>query len=607
MSLDPNTIIRNPIDWNLIKIREYPVHKMRLSIDRAVYGFDTETLDGYCKLIACDNGDYRLDSDIDGILKFLTQKKYRVSSNFFFNLNYDVNAILKFLDRKRLEELRADLQTYYQEYKIFYIPRKMFRITKNKRVYAYFDIAQFFSGSLESSGKKYLGLEKYQDDYGDIDGETLGTSSEYWNKNLEKIIRYCINDCKITQGLGSLLAQTLNQAIGLKPNKYTSKASITKEYIQKSVDIPCILNVPKSALRYAFNSYSGGRFEVIKKGYTGLCSLYDINSAYPYHIQNLPDITLGEWRRVRSLHEEAELGFYLVRLRTKYQKITPIPFSLGTGAISYPVFNSGLYITKDELLAYDSAIDYEIISGWEFYPDKLEYPFREYIEKVYAHKNKADKDSYEYSLFKILMNSLYGCFYEKFVDTDAQGDTVVLTGKLFNPVYATMITALTRIQLYEYSKHNFADVVGYATDSVLFQGDPELSTSDKLGEWSKEAYGKTTILRSGVYKIDNKLKNRGIKKAHSLKTPYGKFPDVFNYIQSRPFETEYPIIMTRPLTFIEVLLKNKQFDLPDINSFTELEYVIDINKDHKRRWLDDFESGGELFKKSIESRPLVLN
>ena len=613
MALDSNTIIKNPIDWDLIKLRKYPAHKMSRNIERQVFGFDTETLDGYAKLLAFwtlegNMGKYQLVESFEDCLEFLTQRKLRQGSHFFFNLNFDVNAIIKFLPDENLQELREIRETEYAGAKIFYIPKKMLRITKGKKVYSFYDIMQFFGGSLKSSGKRYLGLDKYQGDYQEIDGAILGTSSEYWDENLDMIIDYCLNDCKITAGLGELLAKTLRNSINLNPNKYTSKASITKEYVQKSVDIPNILDIPNGALKTFFNAYSGGRFEVLTKGYVGKCSLFDINSAYPYHILNLPDITRGEWRRTRDLHEDALLGAYLVKMRTKYKKLTPIPLTLPSGVISYPVFEAGIYTTKDELLAYDDAIDYEVISGWEFWPDgEIQYPFKEYIERVYEYKSQSAKDSYEYSLYKILMNSLYGCFYEKFLELDENGDKQILSGKLFNPVYASLITAKTRIQLYNYAKSNMDDVIGFATDSVIFKGEPELQVSNKLGEWSLEQTGQTNVLRSGIYRIDNKLKNRGIKKAVALETPFGEFKDIFNYIQSRPFETEYPIIMRRPLSFIECLLRHKQFSTADINRFMELEYMININRDHKRRWDGTFEAGAEIFTRAIDSQPLVLN
>ena len=610
--LDSTTIIKNPIDWDLIRLREYPVHKMTRNIQRQILGIDTETLDGYAKLIACwtldgDKGESRLIESFEDCMAFLTQRKFRQSSSFFFNLNFDVNAIIKYLPRQNLVELRASRETEYHGARIFYIPKKMLRITKGKKVYCYYDIAQFFEGSLAKSGKRYLGLEKYQEDYQDIDGAILGTSPEYWNTNLEKITRYCLNDCKITAGLGELLSKTLKESIELYPNRYTSKASITKEYVQKTVEIPDILKVPVGALKTFFNAYSGGRFEVLQKGYSGTCSLFDINSAYPYHIENLIDINKGRWIRTRDLHEDADLGAYLVKIRTKYQRITPMPFTLRSGVIAYPVFEAGVYTTKDELLAYEDSIDYEIIDGWEFYADKLVYPFREYIRRVYEFKSQVPKDSYEYSLYKILMNSLYGCFYEKFIEIDALGNKEILSGKLFNPIYATMITALTRIQLFKYAQQNPNEVIGFATDSVIFKGKPDLAVSNNLGDWSKEDSGETTVLRSGVYRIDSKLKNRGIKRASALETPYGSFKDIFNYIQSRPFETEYPIIMRRPLTFIEILLKHKKYDLKDINNFVDMEYIININRDHKRHWHDNFESGAEVFSKSIDSNPLILN
>lgn len=618
-----DNIVRHPLDFDLVVFRKYPVYKLKRNIDKKIFGLDTETLDGYCKLICDSEDNYLLDSDMLGILKFLTAKKFRSSHNFFFNLNFDVNAIIKFLPKDNLLELYENLKTDFEKYNLFYIPKKFFRITHNKHVYKFHDIAQFYESSLEKAVKLYLGQEKYKDSFSHIDTARLGTDKQYWKDNLPAIIKYCKSDAKLTKELGILLNKTLIKAIDLYPTTYTSKASICKEFIRKKVNVPDVLKIDKQVLKYAFYGYSGGRFEVFTKGYIGKASLFDIKSAYPNSIRNLLDVTKGKWIRTKSLHESATYGFYLVNVSAKYSRISPLTLPLKSNTICYPLMTTKLYMTKKELLAYEPYIEFEILDGWEFWPDKLIYPFREYIDTLFSYKDSTNSEHYEYKLYKIMLNSPYGCFWEKNPSDNLEKikycmekglnpievdmpDTVVYAGKLFNPIYASQITAETRIDIFKTAKLHEKDTIAFATDSVLFKGKPDIPLSKELGGWNLENEGETIVLRSGIYKIGNKLKNRGIKKADNLKTPHGNFIDIFDYIEKMPNLTKYPITINRPLTFAEVLLHHKKRTLNDINQFIDMEYIIDINKDIKRNWNDNFKNGGDLFQRSIDSIPLIL-
>ena len=594
-------IYKGKIDFDLLELRKYEPYKLTQQVDKKVLGLDTETLNGYARLIADNRGNIAHITEAEDVLRFLTTVHFRNSHNFFYNLHFDVNAIIKYLPEENIKELNHTLKTTYLKYDLFYIPRKIFRIICHNHVHKFYDIQQFFGKSLEFNARKYLNLEKYIDP---IDRATLGTSAKYWKDNYEAIVKYCINDCVLTQKLGQLLYNTLCNKIGLKPNAFTSEAGLTKEFVRTFTEIPNLLQVPMGAIKYSFYSYAGGRFEIVRRGYMGKCSLYDINSAYPYIIRDLVDITQGEWKWTRTLHEKATYGFYLVKVVTKYNKISPINITLPNNTLCYPLINCLTYITKDELLAYDKYIDYEIIDGWEFYAhSEARQPFKEYIEHVYSHKQSTPPDRYEYKTYKILMNGLYGCFYEKHKNKDQEK---IRVGKLFNPMYASLITAGTRIQLWNYAMQDINNFIGFATDSVLFKGTPDLPTSNKLGDWSLEKVGDTTVLRSGFYKIDNIIKSRGVKKGVKLKTPTGEYDSLFDYIYKNPKLLIYPVIATRPLSFSEVLHKSKTFTLEDINIFTDQEYKIDINRDFKRIWERDLTEGIQLLTTEIDSEPLVL-
>lgn len=599
-SLDEITV-SNLINWDELEIRQYPLRKITKNTNKKIHALDTETLKGYCKLLADNTGNYILNPNLKEILDYLTQLRFRNSHNFFYNLNYDINSIIKFLPKENIIELAEINKTKIYGYSLFYLPKKLFKITYKSHTYKYYDIAQFFNTSLEKASKKYLNLNKYQDNYLELDGKKLGMSNTYWDENLNMIIDYCINDCKLTYKLALLLNNTIINAIKLYPNSYISKAGITKDYMRKTVNLPDITKIPNGALKFAFNSYRGGRFEIVEKGNVGNCELYDINSAYPYHIKNLLDINKGEWKRVTSLNENADYGFYFIDTYTKYNKISPLSYMLPNKTLCYPMINCNTYISKDELLTYEKYLDYEILLGWEFYAKEKVYPFENYIDSLYKWKQNANKNNFEYDLFKILMNSGYGCFYEK-----NKRDNRLLAGKLFNPIYASLITANTRIQLFNFAMQDINNFVGFATDSVLFKGKHDFENLNNLGKWKLEKSGKTLVLKSGMYKIDNTLKSRGIRKTENLKTPYGNFKDIVDYIENKPYLHIYPILTTHPLSYKEVLQHCLIHEIDDINIFYEGKYKIDINRDFKRIWDNDFKNGIDLLDNSIQSKPLIF-
>lgn len=610
-------------DFDQLKLRDRPPAMLKSILKaKGVMALDTETLKGYCKVLADDTGRYLfLNSSnpegLEPILNFLTSHRFRGTHNVFYNLNYDINSFIKFLPKENIIDLALYNITQLDKLELLYIPKKIFRIqdNENKHSYSFYDIAQFFGGSLEFNGKKYLNLIKNEDN---LDRRKIGTSPAYWSKHEEDIIKYCVQDCRITKGLGELLQETIKKSTGYYAKGFISKASITKDIMRRVVKLPDMTVIPNEALKFAYNSYHGGRFEIIKKGAIGKASLFDIVSAYPYHISNLIDLDTGSWHRVRDITEKAIYGFYLAKISVKYDIISPISYKFKNGIMVYPILeNQLIYITKHELEAYKDSISYEIISGWEYWSNEINYPLKDYIHTLFTAKSKASKTSFEYSLYKILQNSIYGSFLEKveqkekpdeFINLDLEElKRIWLTGKCFNPVWATMITALTRIDLWEQAHKDLLNVVGFATDSIVFKDKPDFTISKELGAWDLEDYGEAIVIKSGIYQINDKYKSRGLQKGRKIKTPGGEqFKDLFHYIKSRPFNTVYPVILERPVSYKEALAHTMSLSLDDINIFTEFQYDIDINKDLKRIWEEPFSSGIELFNKATDSSPLII-
>lgn len=591
-------INRNKIDFDTLRFRKYGMKIPTRKKNHPVNGLDTETYHGYAKLITDSAGNYIFPTNIDEILAFLTRKSLRSHHNFFFNIRFDFQAMMKYLDKKSLFELYKTSKLKYKDYKIKYIPKKLLSITKAGHVHKYYDVNNFYETSLGVCATTYLGKQKNIEQ---IDRERLNIDLQYWKDNVKDIVKYCISDSVLTKELGILLQQEVIRLFGFPVQQYLSKASLSKEYFRRKCDIPNIRHVPKEVLAFGFNSYHGGRFEIVKKGYFKHAALYDLNSAYSYHISNLKDYSKGTWYKVAEADFNSLYGFYFCEIDIPFDIFTPLPFVLDTDTTIYPYGKFMSFLTKNEIQAYSKYIDIDVKIGYECHGKSDIYPFKNAIEELYELKKETPKDHYKYNLIKKVMNSLYGSFYEK-----TKINNIKYIGKLFNPIYASEITANTRIQMFNEAMKHANHVIGFATDSILYDSSIEATTNNKMGGWDIEGSGETIVLRSGIYKIEDKIKSRGFGRKQQINTPYGKYNSIFDYIFSQPSLTQYKILIQRPLNLGEALLHTNKRSVEDVNVWQTFPYQIDINRDVKRLWNEDFYNGGELFTKMIESSPIPI-
>lgn len=607
----PEWIFERFKEWNMMKHRKQKVKFRKRQFGKKVIGFDTETQDGYCKLICDSEGRYMLCNSIEDCLAFLTNSQYRNTINLFWNIDYDFFAIIKYLPEEYLEGLYELHSIKYGKYQINWIPKKMFAIEVDKKKFLFFDLWQYYRMSLDAAAKKYLNDSKIE-----IDKEKFDDPN-FWRENLSKIIDYCIKDAELTAKLGSLLQQKL-EAIGISFDRPYSCGRISLAYFASTTEFPTY--IPSEYQEYAFYSYFGGRFELLKRGYIEKVYYYDINSAYPYQIANLLDINKGEWVKARRLIEEADIGFLKIVVR-KHPDSEIQPFCYREkGLVYYPKMKNVLHFaTLDEVLfALDNYDDIEIdiIDGWYFLADEYVYPFK-HIEEIYKKRKEIKKKDPVFQLvLKIIMNSLYGKFAErkkacKIVDkplaTDEKyfdGEQIryvrryIKIGEAFNPVYASLITARTRLQLLEKALKRPNDIVAMFTDAIMTEK-PFIEVSSELGEWNLETQGEGLFLLCGVYTIRNNeeviTKLRGIHIKDKI--------DLIEEIKHKPDTKDLEWIWKKALKLGEVLKHHNLYTIQDLNRFIDYRKELHINAEQKRIWQYEPKTYGELLDQFIESTP----
>lgn len=567
-------------DNNINKVRYRCVnHIYRQSNTKSiqVYGIDTEAYTtGECFLICTSEGDVWSEKDFP---RCLFSRKYRGSAFVAYNLKYDEGALLQFLPYSNLCELWEEGRTKYNEYTIRSIPRKMLSIRKGKNTCTFYDMYNFYLGSLEYNAKKYLGKTKE-------DIETKEFTKDFVSTNYDRIKKYCIQDAILVKELADLLIKRF-ESFGIYPRKLYSTAYVSFQYFvrkTKYVTVKRFWDEDKKLLDFAMKSYNGGKFEVTEKGVDDYYE-YDIISAYPYEIANLIDITHSRIVWSNKYRKFAQYGFLHVKMKIPVETYSPVAIKYGQ-VNTYPSGYIERVITKTE---YDYLIKYNtditILDAVWLHCDKITYPYKKEILKMVDLKQqfKAQGQELDYHTIKILLNSLYG----KMVQLIDKGEYMEAS-TCWNPIYASVITANVRVKITEFQQL-YSEIVAVHTDSLISVKPLDIKEQGILGDMIFECKGKGVILGSGIYQIGEKTKFRGFLTKKSL----------FEMLDTK--KKTITFYELRPYTWKEVIFH--KWDKTNINQFNYIEKKLDVNFDRKRLWLEDWHNFREVLQHKVESLP----
>lgn len=601
-------------------IRQQTRHKTKQKRLSVHIGYDTETLNGYCRLICDSNGNYlyigaeTYQSDekiLSDILNFLMKNAGRSALRWFYNINYDFRAIVKYLTSDKLIELYNNNETRFKDFKISYLPSKFFRISKNNHSVTFYDIAHFFAGGLNPNAEKYLGTGKIKE----VDRSLLGTSKDYWNDNKYQIIEYCIRDCELTAKLADLFYLNLWNEIKFNPKNPYSAGSISQEFfINNSAFIPIIDGIPEKILQLHQNYYRGGRIEIMKKGFFKSLDSYDLKSAYPSVMIDLLDYTNGKWIKSNEFDDKIH-GIYRIKYNWLNSDIGVFPQTVDNLTI-YPNIINGMtetVINEQELIFLDNHAndcDYEIIEGYQFIPYTEQYPYRDCLLQLFEQKEIAEeeKNDNKRMVYKLFINSIYGKTAEAIYN---KSSGKYETGRLYNPIYANRITSLTRLKLLEASYNISNYVVGFSTDSILTEKPiSNRFIENKLGKFTHEYTAfDSIVLMSGIRYIQTK--NNKKQGEIEIKQKLRGFADdiekmnLKELLEQNRNKAVIETYINKPLTLFQSLAYN-DLTKNDINVFVPSLKKLDINGDLRRLWNDNFTNAEDCLNRNISSHPIPI-
>jgi hypothetical protein len=607
-------------------MKDYSIQKKHTAID-------TETIDGKVVLLCTPTRALWYPKTFRDIAIFLISTKAHDAHHIWtFNLSYDATAILKFLPLENLEEINdVTFKTFYDDYEIFFIPGKMFSISNNGNKCTLVDAAQFFATTLDNASKIFLNNQKEDTPVIDMFKYQDGKSSEflfsYLKEHESEIEKYCKKDALLTMQLGEKIDNSCYETYGFRLETYSSNAKIGEKatlnycgkmaYTNGEGKRSLVTAYPKciegsKSVKYAIASYRGGIFETWKRGQFGNVTDFDINSAYPSQMIDLPHWANGSFVAIDDnsyddiancrQKEGYKYGWIACEFACSYipypadkpETFTHIlngeerEVAATNMKIFYPIGNRQQFITLAEYYFMKKyKFPCKIIGGyvWVKNNDKYKNPFS-WIKNIYDTKTeikrsmgKEAKKNMNYLQCKIGMNGAYGKTVQK------NG----VNRALYNPFYGSYITAGCRIQVASFILDNHLDsrVLNIATDGILLEGNINYPSNELLGEWEVNYYDEALIIGNGMLQLNDKKgahsKLRGITNKTDL--------DIRALLYSMKDKKEYTFTKRRPLHLGEMIAHNKIFKYEDLNKFISFGRKLDLNSDNKRDWpiLDSFE------------------
>lgn len=244
---------------------------------------------------------------------------------------------------------------------------------------------------------------------------------------------------------------------------------------------------------------AGGLNRQLKIGFwPGEAYQYDIISAYPFAMLQLPCLSHGEWKRTRVFNRKA-FGLWKIRYKaTKRMALYPFFWRTPDGNIEYPFAFEERWVHTAELAA-GMAIDgkgVDILDGWEWTPGTCDNPWPMWwMAKYFAQRqmHKANGNEGASNGLKLPINSAYGSVAQ------ARGGTRIRPPWTQQLLWAGAITAYTRARLMLAYHTNPDAIVHMATDGIISLEPLPLKLGKGFGEWEQTNLEQLSCIQYGVY------------------------------------------------------------------------------------------------------------
>lgn len=537
--------------------------------------------------------------------------------------------------------------------------------TDIKMIWAY-DIAGMFQNGLEAEALKRLPYYSKVDKSAHLVDWDKFTTDKHYRENI--VLKSNELDARAVHDLGLQIQEEFKEAFGYYPKNLISQGSLARSAVVatisnihnedrektaddvKSIGIINYLDTwsdkfgketVKDLLCLMFESYSGGQIEAYAYGFTEEAFMTDLTQAYPYHIQNLYDLRGSTIVKGSGEPTLKDYTYTLIRgdvsipYGVDYHPLTiKHPYHQETNIRAVGEYRASYTIEEREFLkdlgaTFSNEEWYDIITSGKLSP--LAKACKVFTD-LRAKLRPMGKDY----VAKTASASLYGILFEA-VDTWVEiGDEVFRDGyrggEFLNPLYATIITSRTRIQvsraLNEVKRLGGKPILAM-TDSVFYTGTADMIPSDMIKDVKTVGYFEPVervkdlvSLGSGrySYKALNKktgvfetmvAKKRGLN-ATELHNPDGIAYDEFNWYDALSIMKQTGLdhidVSVRSLISVGMVNHNHSYTYKDLGKvITDTKNVDAIVGRMKRIYDDDLKDASILAKQLVETEPIHLS
>ena len=203
-----------------------------------------------------------------------------------------------------------------------------------------------------------------------------------------------------------------------------------------------VIEPESEPFKWSTHAYFGARIELLKQGVTRQPVFeFDISSAYPATIAELPSLKGGRWEyKLTPTREDVESASIVSMFHVRTHGFEwglpfyPLPFRTNNNAILFKPSVEGYYMRDDVIAAFKwfdeferrerlwrrgaglAAPEIELVSAWLFHPaDPQERPFA-WVQDLFNYRLKLleeNKDDVRAYIIKLALNSLYGKFAQR--------------------------------------------------------------------------------------------------------------------------------------------------------------------------------------------------
>lgn len=403
-----------------------------------------------------------------------------------YGASYDFNMWLRYLPLQTKIDLCTTNVAIWGPYKIKWIDRKYLWISRGKKFRQIYDVIAWYQKpfvvTLKDWGVSNPGELELISRMKDLRGN-------FANVPPEEIEAYCWLECERLVDLVDKLCQAI-QDTPYRPSALYGPgalaAAIFKHEKIKDYDGPYNEEISLSA-------YYGGRFDTALFGRFEGVHEYDIRSAYPDQIRNLPCLRHVSWRPSRD-PSLCAYGLYRVKWNVGIDCLyPPFPYRDSTGCIWYPYTGQGWYHADEVRAALEIfGNKVKVLEGLALVQECEHQPFK-FVEGLYKWRLKLAKENYpKGQVVKLGLNSMYG----KLVQS--------VGGKNKKPPFQNFfwggaITAGTRAKILRVIGPKMPQIISIATDGIVSLEKLKVVIGEQLGEWEYSELASHFQVSNGVY------------------------------------------------------------------------------------------------------------